>query len=51
MLPGPAPVLYRLITGNGLPAGCRPGAAALPAGGERPDRVLLRLRSSTRRGG
>ncbi|MFJ1839323.1 hypothetical protein ACIOJ9_36350 [Streptomyces sp. NPDC088175] len=43
MLPGPAPVLHRLITGHGLPAATWSRAAALLAGGESADRVLLRL--------
>ncbi|MCX5111605.1 hypothetical protein OOK13_24280 [Streptomyces sp. NBC_00378] len=43
MLPGPSPVLHRLITAHGLPAATRARAAALPAGGEPEERVLLRL--------
>lgn len=43
MLPGPAPVLHRLITGYGLPPATWSRAAALLARGEPEERVLLRL--------
>ncbi|MFE7355082.1 hypothetical protein ACFU8Q_18260, partial [Streptomyces sp. NPDC057543] len=43
MLPGPSPVLHRLITGYGLPAAARSRAAALPSRREPAERVLLRL--------
>ncbi|MFF3786422.1 hypothetical protein [Streptomyces sp. NPDC001933] len=43
MLPGPSPVLHRLITAHGLPVATWSRAAALLAGGEPEERVLLRL--------
>lgn len=43
MLPGPSSVLHRLITAHGLPAATWSRAAALLAGGEPEERVLLRL--------
>ncbi|MGW2045371.1 hypothetical protein ACWCPF_09310 [Streptomyces sp. NPDC001858] len=46
-LPGPGPVLYRLITENGLPPQTWRRAARLLSRGEQPERVLLRLWSST----
>ncbi|MGW7260913.1 hypothetical protein [Streptomyces sp. NPDC054834] len=46
-LPGPGPTLYRLITENGLPPETWPRTARLLAHGEQPERVLLRLWSST----
>jgi hypothetical protein len=47
MLPGPRPTLYRLVTGYGLPPETWLRAARLLARGEQPERVLLRLWSST----
>ncbi|MCX4731739.1 hypothetical protein [Streptomyces sp. NBC_01363] len=43
MLPGPSPVLHRMITAHGLPAATWSRAAALLAAGESRERVLLRL--------
>ncbi|MGC4946579.1 hypothetical protein ACLQ2N_10340 [Streptomyces sp. DT224] len=43
MLPGPLAALYRLVTEHRLPVASWRRAASLLAGGERPERVLLRL--------
>ncbi|MEU9187081.1 hypothetical protein AB0D14_21560 [Streptomyces sp. NPDC048484] len=46
MLPGFGPTLYGLVTGYGLPPETWSRTARMLAGGEQPERVLLRLWSS-----
>jgi hypothetical protein len=47
MLPGAGLTLYRLVTGYALPPETCPRMARMLSGGEQPERVLLRLWSST----